>query len=115
MNSAPPSVGDSTLLCRCTVGSPGISPSSTSSRLGFIAAVTETVSPSQLMPSEVHRMCTSLIAVLSPQHGLRQLPQRVIQRDLRLLDAMHGGGRDDEEVVDGSRLRHAAAVVAREP
>jgi hypothetical protein len=55
-NSSPPSVGDSTLLCRCTFGRPGIDPSSTSSMLGWDAAVIETVSPSQLIPSEIQRM-----------------------------------------------------------
>src|SRR3954469_18291261 len=59
MNSSPPSVGESTLLCRCTFGRPGTAPSSTSSMLGSDAAVTETVSPSQLSPSDVHRMWTS--------------------------------------------------------
>src|SRR5215216_4422560 len=34
-------------------------PSNTSSRLGSVAAVTETESPSQLIPSEIHRMWTS--------------------------------------------------------
>src|SRR3954452_5915851 len=58
-NSSPPSVGDSTLLCRFTLGSPGIAPSSTSSMPGCPAAVTETESPSQLIPSEIQRMCTS--------------------------------------------------------
>src|SRR3954470_5852898 len=58
-NSSPPSVGDSTLLCRFTFGIPGIAPSTTSSRPGCPAAVTETESPSQLMPSEIQRMCTS--------------------------------------------------------
>src|SRR5215212_11955074 len=58
-NSSPPSVGDSTLLCRWTFGIPGIEPSSTSSMPGWPAAVTETESPSQLMPSEIHRMWTS--------------------------------------------------------
>src|SRR3954447_11230065 len=58
-NSSPPSVGDSTLLCRWTLGMPGIAPSSTSSMPGCPAAVTETESPSQLMPSEIQRMCTS--------------------------------------------------------
>src|SRR4051794_12285872 len=59
MNSSPPSVGESTLLCRCTFGRPGTAPSRTSSMLGSDAAVTETVSPSQLSPSDVHRMWTS--------------------------------------------------------
>src|SRR3954447_15374599 len=58
-NSSPPSVGDSTLLWRWTFGIPGIAPSRTSSMPGCPAAVTETESPSQLMPSEIQRMCTS--------------------------------------------------------
>src|ERR671933_1929693 len=58
-NSSPPSVGESTLLCRCTLGKPGISPSTTSSSAGRVAAVIETVSPSQLIPSEIHRTCSS--------------------------------------------------------
>src|SRR4051812_18739363 len=58
-NSSPPRVGDSTLLCRLTLGSPGMAPSSTSSMPGWPAAVIDTESPSQLIPSEIHRMCTS--------------------------------------------------------
>src|SRR4051812_4874330 len=58
-NSSPPSDGSSTLLCRCTFGSPGMSPSTTSSIAGRVPAVIETVSPSQLIPSEIQRMCTS--------------------------------------------------------
>src|SRR3954467_9510616 len=57
--SSPPSVGESTLLCRWTVGSPGTRPITTSSIDGWDAAVTDTVSPSQLNPSEIQRMCTS--------------------------------------------------------
>src|SRR3954470_16622069 len=58
-NSSPPSEGSSTLLCRCTFGSPGMRPSTTSSIAGRVPAVIETVSPSQLIPSEIQRMCTS--------------------------------------------------------
>src|SRR3954467_3780268 len=58
-NSSPPSVGDSTLLCRLTFGRPGIAPSRTSSMPGWPAAVIETESPSQLIPSEIQRMSTS--------------------------------------------------------
>src|SRR3954469_14700206 len=58
-NSSPPSVGESTLLCRLTFGRPGIAPSSTSSMPGWPAAVIDTESPSQLIPSEIQRMCTS--------------------------------------------------------
>src|SRR3954453_3354391 len=61
-NSSPPSVGESTLLWRCTFGMPGIAPRSTSSMPGWPAAVTETESPSQLIPSEIHRMWTSSTA-----------------------------------------------------
>src|SRR5918999_279856 len=58
-NSSPPTVGDSTLLWRCTVGKPGMAPRRTSSMAGCAAAVTATESPSQLIPSEVQRMWTS--------------------------------------------------------
>src|SRR4051812_22124214 len=58
-NSSPPSVGDSTLLCKLTFGMPGIAPSSTSSIPGCPAAVTDTESPSQLIPSEIQRMSSS--------------------------------------------------------
>src|SRR5919202_1802263 len=58
-NSSPPSVGESTLLWRWTLGRPGIAPSTTSSMAGWPAAVTATESPSQLIPSEIHRMWTS--------------------------------------------------------
>src|SRR5919109_1402129 len=61
-NSSPPSVGDRTLLWRCTFGMPGIAPRRTSSMPGWPAAVTETESPSQLIPSEIHRMWTSSTA-----------------------------------------------------
>src|SRR5437588_289008 len=42
-----------------TIGSPPMAPSTTSSSPGWPAAVTDTESPSQLMPSEIHRMLTS--------------------------------------------------------
>src|SRR4051812_2508017 len=58
-NSSPPSVGESTLLWRWTLGIPGIAPSTTSSIPGWPAAVIDTESPSQLIPSEIHRMWTS--------------------------------------------------------
>src|SRR3954466_3178219 len=58
-NSSPPSVGESTLLCRLTFGRPGIAPSRTSSMPGWPAAVIETESPSQLIPSEIQRMSSS--------------------------------------------------------
>src|SRR5437763_5204688 len=59
MNSSPTSVA-STGLCKCTFGSPGMAPNKTSSILGCSAAVTEMVSPSQLRPAVIHKMCSSL-------------------------------------------------------
>src|SRR4051795_9920864 len=61
-NSSPPRVGESTLLWRWTFGMPGIAPSRTSSMPGCPAAVTDTESPSQLIPSEIQRMWTSSTA-----------------------------------------------------
>src|SRR3569833_3603267 len=58
-NSSPPSVGERTVLWRGTFGIPGIAPRRTSSMPGWPAAVTETESPTQLIPSEIHRMWTS--------------------------------------------------------
>src|SRR5215216_1064518 len=58
-NSSPPRVGESTLLWRLTFGSPGMAPSTTSSMPGCPAAVIDTESPSQLIPSEIQRMWTS--------------------------------------------------------
>src|SRR3954447_26822224 len=58
-NSSPPSVGESTLLWRLTFGMPGIAPSRTSSMPGWPAAVIDTESPSQLIPSEIQRMSSS--------------------------------------------------------
>src|SRR5919206_4039295 len=96
-NSSPPSVGDSTLLCRWTFGIPGIAPRRTSSIPGWPAAVTDTESPSQLMPSEIHRMWTSStagafgsVATAHPsnrRHGLLEL-QRVDQ-ELLPTDDLH--------------------------
>src|SRR5919197_5520642 len=70
MNSSPPRVGDSTLLCRCTLGRPGMRPSITSSSAGNLAAVTDTESPSQLIPSEIQRMCTSSTPVAAPRSAV---------------------------------------------
>src|SRR5687767_6846441 len=72
-NSSPPSVGESTLLCRCTFGMPGIAPSRTSSMPGWPAAVMETESPSQLIPSEIHRMWTSSTPAGASSTAMRDL------------------------------------------
>src|SRR3954467_15078471 len=94
-NSSPPSVGDSTLLWRWTFGIPGIAPSSTSSRPGWPAAVTDTESPSQLMPSEIHRMWTSSTAgafgsVATAQPSIRHKRLFDLERvDQQLLSLEH--------------------------
>src|SRR6266571_8061393 len=54
--------------------------------------------------------------MLAPSVGLveqlpRQLPQDVVQGGLGLLDPVDRGRRHHEQVVDGLRLRHPAAVV----
>src|SRR6202023_2515707 len=58
MKSSPTSYAR-TGLCKCTLGSPGMAPKRTSSMLGWVAAVTETESPSQPRPAVIHRICTS--------------------------------------------------------
>src|SRR5215218_171815 len=94
-NSSPPSVGDSTLLWRWTLGMPGIAPSSTSSRPGWPAGVTDTESPSQLMPSEIHRMWTSSTAgafgsVATAQPSIRHKRLFDLERiDQQLLSLEH--------------------------
>jgi hypothetical protein len=61
-NSSPPSVGREHLVVEVDLREPGIAPSRTSSMLGWPAAVTETESPSQLMPPRSSRMWTSFDA-----------------------------------------------------
>src|SRR5919112_1457220 len=97
-NSSPPSVGDSTLLWRWTFGMPGIAPRSTSSMPGWPAAVTETESPSQLIPSEIHRMWTSSTAGAAS----------TAMRDLLLLEIQ----RLHHELLAGDDLDVVAAAIA---
>src|SRR5215213_9278948 len=96
-NSSPPSVGDRTLLWRWTFGIPGIAPRSTSSMPGWPAAVIETESPSQLIPSEIHRMWTSSTAGAASA-AVRNLLLQVQGLDSQLLagddlDVMAAAGR----------------------
>src|SRR3954451_9270500 len=85
-NSSPPSVGESTLLWRLTFGIPGIAPSSTSSMPGWPAAVTDTESPSQLIPSEIQRMSTSSTPATghSFRHGERVDEQLLAAHQLHI-------------------------------
>src|SRR5918997_6526015 len=86
-NSSPPSVGESTLLWRLTLGRPGIAPSTTSSMLGWPAAVTDTESPSQLIPSEVQRMWTSSTpGATSALASMTDLLIKLVALDLQRLD-----------------------------
>ena len=45
--------------CTATLGSPGSAPSTISSMLGWVAAVSATESPSQPSPPFIQRMCTT--------------------------------------------------------
>src|SRR3954454_865627 len=85
-NSSPPRVGDSTLLCRWTLGMPGIAPSRTSSIPACPAAVIETESPSQLMPSEIHRMWTSSTAGAFGSVAISHSPRRQGLLELERVD-----------------------------
>src|SRR4051794_6244334 len=116
-NSSPPSVGESTLLCRWTLGRPGIAPSTTSSMPGCPAAVIDTESPSQLIPSEIQRMWTSSTAMCRPSlrcQCLLQLECLDLELlPLRQLDVPSAARRADEwERREGGALVAAAAPPA---
>src|SRR3954452_23171141 len=135
-NSSPPSVGESTLLWRLTLGMPGIAPSSTSSMPGWPAAVTDTESPSQLIPSEIQRMSTSSTPATghSFRHGERvdeqllaahqlhiQAPaRRACEREVRELalrparPAHAGGGDLLQHQLSALRLRPLRDEAERE-
>src|ERR1700730_4909623 len=100
MNSSPFSYA-STGLCRCTLGKPGIAPSSTSSRLGCSAAVTDTLSPSQLRPAVIQRTCTSdtagafvmplCLSAMEVASSEKRTPNALRLRHI------HGAGREREK------------------
>src|SRR3954468_19991368 len=110
-NSSPPSVGESTLLWRLTFGIPGIAPSSTSSMPGWPAAVTDTESPSQLIPSEIQRMSTSSTPATghSFRHGERVDEQLLAAHQLHIqAPARRAGEREVRELALGpARPAHA--------
>src|SRR3954462_8966339 len=110
-NSSPPSVGLSTLLCRLTFGRPGIAPRSTSSMPGWPAAVTETESPSQLIPSEIQRMSTSSTPATRHllHHGERFHEQLLAAQQLHV---QAPAGRAGEREAVEFRLGPAAAARA---
>src|SRR4051794_18121215 len=129
-NSSPPSVGDRTLLWRCTLGSPGIAPSRTSSMLGCPAAVMETVSPSQDMPSEIQRMWTSStpdtgsVVAMDPSSRRRHRQLRffefergdlqLLARDQLKVQATAGGAPQREGLQDGLVAARPAAPDRRD-
>src|SRR3954449_2314660 len=110
-NSSPPSVGESTLLWRFTCGIPGIAPSSTSSMPRWPAAVTDTESPSQLIPSEIQRMSTSSTPATghSFRHGERVDEQLLAAHQLHIqAPARRAGEREVRELALGpARPAHA--------
>src|SRR3954463_8369711 len=123
-NSSPPSVGESTLLWRWTFGSPGMAPSRTSSMLGWPAAVIDTESPSQLMPSEIHRMWTSSTPCAT---GSAAIPCFSVRRRVLELQRVHeqllapvefqvpapARRAEQREAVPQLALRPAPAAAAR--
>src|SRR3954471_5138791 len=125
-NSSPPSVGERTLLCRLTFGSPGIAPRRTSSMPGCPAAVIETVSPSQLIPSEIQRMCTSstpaacgslavaAIALPSSRHELvvdfDRLDEQLLTTDQLHVNRPAARAHEREPVVLAGRAAARAAA-----
>src|SRR3954452_19238042 len=109
-NSSPPSVGLRTLLWRLTLGRPGMAPSRTSSMLGCPAAVTETESPSQLIPSEIQRMSTSSTPATGHLlHGQRVDEQLFALEQLHV-EASTAGARQREAVEFGVGPARAAAA-----
>src|SRR3954452_23674279 len=101
-NSSPPSVGERTLLWRLTLGRPGIAPSSTSSMPGWPAAVTDTESPSQLIPSEIQRMSTSSTAgacgsvAMGHLHHRQRVHEQLLAADQFELEAPAAHARERE-------------------
>src|SRR3954452_17532901 len=110
-NSSPPSVGDRTLLWRWTLGRPGIAPSRTSSIPGWPAAVIDTESPSQLMPSEIHRMCSSCTPPAGASSTAMRHPSVRRQRILEL-ERVHEQLLPLEQLEVEARARRA---LQREP
>src|SRR4051794_19940666 len=110
-NSSPPSVGLSTLLWRLTFGMPGMAPSSTSSMPGWPAAVTETESPSQLIPSEIQRMSSSSTpATWHPFHHGERIHEQLLAA--QQLHVQAPAGRAGEREAVELRLGPAAAARA---
>src|SRR3954462_8696922 len=101
-NSSPPRGGDRTLLWRLTFGRPGIAPRSTSSMLGWPAAVTDTESPSQLIPSEIQRMSTSSTAgacgsvAMGHLHHRQRVHEQLLPADQLELEASAACVRERE-------------------
>src|SRR3954470_23247627 len=111
-NSSPPSVGLSTLLCRLTFGMPGIAPSSTSSMPGCPAAVTDTESPSQLIPSEIQRMSTSSTPATGHPFHRQRVHEQLFAADQLYVEApAHRAG--ERELQPFARFPAGAAHTRR--
>src|SRR3954452_25580254 len=110
-NSSPPSVGLSTLLCRFTFGMPGIAPSSTSSMPGCPAAVTDTESPSQLIPSEIQRMSSSSTPATGHPFHRQRVHEQLFAADQLYVEA--SAARAGEREAVEFRVGPALAADAR--
>src|SRR3954465_4055170 len=109
-NSSPPSVGLSTLLCRLTFGMPGIAPSRTSSMPGWPAAVIETESPSQLIPSEIQRMSTSSTPATGHPFHRQRVHEQFFAADQLYVEAPAAGAGQREPVEGRLDPAHAAGA-----
>src|SRR4051794_13344389 len=105
-NSSPPSVGLRTLLCRLTFGIPGMAPSRTSSMPGCPAAVIETESPSQLIPSEIQRMSTSSTPATGHLFHRQRVHEQLFAADQLYVEAAaaFAGEREAVEFRRGAAL-----------
>src|SRR3954454_11276302 len=113
-NSSPPSVGESTLLCRFTFGMPGMAPSRTSSIPGCPAAVTDTESPSQLMPSEIQRMSSSSTPATGHLLHRQCVDEQLLAPDELHVDASAGPAGQRECVPFALRPAPAAHACGRD-
>src|SRR4051794_26284659 len=109
-NSSPPSVGLSTLLWRLTFGRPGMAPSSTSSMPGWPAAVTDTESPSQLIPSEIQRMSTSSTPATGHLFHRQRVHEQLFAADQLYVEAPAARAGEREAVEIGRCAAHPAGA-----
>src|SRR4051812_41899767 len=90
---------------------PGMAPSRTSSMPGCPAAVIETESPSQLIPSEIQRMSTSSTPATGHLFHRQGVHEELFPADQLYVEAPAGVAREREAVE--FRVRPACPAAAR--